>query len=203
MTINMDIAIGHLAEPVKNLAQCDIVARQNFMQLCGAREFDAACAGLLAYLRRTETTRRRIQGDGPTWDAALEAFEACLVRHVLAGVELRKSNLYVGGVNVTGAVADLPSGTRAKDTPMAVLLRAAGASVERPTTGPHGSRAPESCAPDGPQRPRLRLVEPPPCGHLGDFTHMHCAAPADHPEGLHYYVASNGSHVNDKHGGAS
>jgi len=76
--------------------------------------------------------------------------------------------------------------------------------LETPVQGrPHGSRAPDACAPDGPQRPRLRLVEPPPCGHEGEFTHMHCAAPADHPEGLHYYVASNGSHVNDKHGGAS
>lgn len=40
----------------------------------------------------------------------------------------------------------------------------------------------------------------PRCGHQSEILpHMFCAAPAGHPPKEHYYRASNGSYVPDRH----
>lgn len=198
-SMNMDIAVGHLADPATLLGQLDTIATQNYNDLLAHRQYDAAALAMHAYLRRTETTRRRIQGPGPNWDDALVAFEESLNHHVLEGVRLRGSSehLHLGGVNVTRAAASsgLPGGTGTKDTPQGRDLNPAAGE-----TGPShlpSLAGPASCAPEV---PRLRVVRTE-CGEPSVMLpHMRCAAPKGHPPGLHWMRASNGSDVPSAHG---
>lgn len=108
----------------------------------------------------------------------------------------------VGGVNVTPPVP--PKGEQGtKDTLQAAREAVGETSTQLEQPSDPAPAALVSCAPDGSSL--IPLEQPGECGHITDnrIPRRCIRGPhPDHPNG-HVYIAANGSHVDDKHHGAS
>lgn len=176
------------------LARTDAVDQATYDALVHARRFTEACDFMLAHLARTEVTRTRVHGPGPTWDRAVTAFEHAVDRQQPAQIQTISALLeyahqpkpVVGGVNVTRPPVYASGPAGAKDP---TTRRAAGLPGD---TGP--------CASDDSPTRSLVPVRGPDCGHVSDFYGMRCVSDAhpNNPDG-HYYQAANGSSVPDRH----
>jgi hypothetical protein len=171
-TDNLAIALG-VVTPGDWLRQVDVANQATFEHFLAHGRFHEAFEFMLGHLQRTEVTRTRELGAGPSWAAAVEAFNAAAHRQLLP--------LVVGGVNATR-------------TPAA--YRGSGNEGRPPTAGSVNGPA-GSCAPDVPTLVPLAGAL---CGHVDALTGLTCCTDA-HPRnpGGHYYRSSAGSDVADRH----
>lgn len=178
-TTNLAIALGVIS-PGEWLAQVDAANQATFDHFVSHRRFTEAFEFLLGHLQRTEVTRTRELGPGPSWADAVDAFHCAVDRQ--APEQMQLIHLFVvGGVNATR-------------TPAA--YQGFGNEGRPPTAGSVNSPA-GSCAPDV---PTLSPVPGPLCGHVDELTGLACCTDA-HPRnpGGHYYRSSSGSDVADNH----
>lgn len=177
-TDNLSIALGVIT-PTEWLRQVDVVSQVTFEHFLARRQFQQAFDFLLGHLQRTEVTRTRVLGPGPSWVEAVDAFECALDRQ--GPEQMAQIHLFVGGVNAT---------------PTPAAYRGPGTEGRPATAGSVNSPA-GSCASDVPTLVPLAGAL---CGHVDELTRLACVTDA-HPRnpGGHYYRSSCGSDVVDRH----
>lgn len=163
-TDNLAIALGSVSR-AQWLQQIDVANQATFEAFLARGRYLEACEFLLGHLQRTEVTRTRVQGPGPSWADAVDAFHCAVDRQ--APEQMQLIHLFVvGGVNATPASVAC-QGTGDEGRPHSAA----------PTAG--------SCAPDA---PTLAPVHGPLCGHVDERTGLVCCTDA-HPRnpGAHFY----------------
>jgi hypothetical protein len=193
---NVDLAFRFAQpDPGQWLSRVDAGVTATFDHLHATRRYAEAYQLLASHLAKTEVTRRREYGPGPDWDQAVDRFACAVDRQqpaqiatisalIAAAHDPRPLSLVSGGVNVTRPPvhASGPAGAKDPTTSSAAPFRLA-----------RGPASPETTPP-------LTPVVGPPCGHVSDWNGMRCVRGV-HPgnPGGHYYQASDGSAVADRH----
>jgi hypothetical protein len=194
---NMDLAL-RLAQPdpVEWLHRVDAGVTATFDSLHTGRCYTEAYQLLASHLTKTEVTRTRVHGPGPTWAQAVEGFECAVDRQQPAQI-----------ATISALIA-------AAHAPSALRLVSGDVNVTRPPvheSGPAGSKDPttSSAAPFRPARgpaspetplPSLSPAPGPSCGHVHENGHWVCQED-EHPHnpGGHVYYSLTGSDVADRH----
>lgn len=201
MNDNTTIVLGRVT-PDEWLRQVDAGIQATFDKLVARRRIHDAYVMLGAHLAKTETTRRRLHGAGPTLADAAATCQAAYYRnfHDCAGrVRTRISGL-VFSSEVASTTPDLPS----KDCDLTATSSPGAPSSPR-HAATTGESAPESCATSDENQLLRDLLDdiegPEPCGHrVAVGAGMVCIRGRHpyNPRG-HVYVSSHGSHVPDRH----